>query len=432
MKTGIYHRIGRFFANRPITYSLLFASGLLGFLAVTTMNIRLSDVLAKFEWQIVAIYILLDLFSGLIMATGIIEVIGLRAARWSCGRKLIVLILFASIMFFLSGLVNNLAAILVLLPVVFVLLNAMDLDQRYVNGFFGLLLAVTNTGGASTPIGDFPALLILGSGMTSFGNYLIRAWPLFLITTAVLIGLSVLKMKYYETTVTSHEEASRRLEIQLLGARYRYLKVKTTPLIYLSVIFLLMFASWSIIPATVAPPVVTAVIGLGLGAVIVAGSGLKPADESFNLDAAIRISSFLFIAAIASTTGILDQGAESIMKWTNDPFMLLVTLMVMTAIMSGVFSAGPAAAAMLPIAMKLAEPGAALDPWRHWMAVAFAAAICAGSSLFLWSATSGFLLAGKISNFFLQTTSGTPLTWGVRNYFWQGLLFFGLLTRICG
>lgn len=411
--------------RQPATYLLLLAASAIGVGCALWGGISLEEVLRRFQWQVIAIYIALDLFSGLLMGTGFVEGLGLRLARWSRGRRISAVVIFTCVMFILSGLVNNLAAILVMLPVIFVLLKAMDLDQGYVNAFFALLLAVTNLGGASTPIGDFPALLIMSSGLTTFGAYLVRAWPLFFFTSIVLIISQSLFLRRRARASTPREEASRQLEIHILGVRHRYLRVDRRSLGYLVATFVLMFTGWGFLPPAMVPPEVTAVVGLGLGAVLVARRGLRPAAESFNLDAAIRISTFLFLAALASTTGILDQAAAALMGWTEDPIALLVTLMLMTAVMSGVFSAGPAAAAMLPVALGLVEPGAALQSHREWVAVAFAAAVCAGSSLFMWSATSGFLLADKVSGEGLRTSDGRPLTWGLGNYFKYGLLYFG-------
>lgn len=64
-------------------------------------------------------------------------------------------------------------------------------------------------------------------------------------------------------------------------------------------------------------------------------------------------------------------------------------------IVSGIFSAGPAAAAMMPVIVNICHGPLAAQ--SDWIAVAYAAAICAGSSLFMWSATAGFILSGKVN-----------------------------------
>ena len=57
---------------------------------------------------------------------------------------------------------------------------------------------------------------------------------------------------------------------------------------------------------------------------------------------------------------------------------------------------------MMPIIVDLCSTSFAAQ--THWVAVAYAASICAGSSMFLWSATAGFILSGKIDEAQLERT----------------------------
>ncbi len=89
------------------------------------------------------------------------------------GRRL--LLLFATGMYLVSGLVNNLTALLLVLPVLLRLLRLLGVDQRFASWTLGALLVACNLGGAATPIGDFPAILLLGGGRLAFGEYLVHA-----------------------------------------------------------------------------------------------------------------------------------------------------------------------------------------------------------------------------------------------------------------
>lgn len=408
----------------PATFVLLLFGAVTGLSVAFAVDLPLSHVLPGFQWEIIAIYIALDLFSDMVIQTGAIEAMGLRLARWTGGRAVAVLVAFNVAMFLLSGIVNNLAAILVLLPVIFVLLEAVGVERRYAGVFFGLLLAVTNLGGASTPIGDFPALLIMGSGLTSFDSYLLRAWPLFFFTTVILVGLHAVWWRRSRGPESAASEATRRLQVQLLATRHRYMKVDRVSLALLGSVLALMFCAWALVPADIVPPAATAVAGLALGAVAVGHRGIHPRVETFNLDAAIRISTFLFLAALASASGILDHAAAALTSVSTEPVIVITAMMALTALMSGAFSAGPAAAALLPVVATLVEPGSALAGFEDWVAVAFAGAICAGSSLFLWSATSGLLLSDKVSNAGLTSPDGEPVQWAVRHYLKLGIIHF--------
>ena len=50
-----------------------------------------------------------------------------------------------------------------------------------------MILALSNTGGAASSVGDFPAIVIMTSGITSFLGYLLHVFPLFALTSAALV-----------------------------------------------------------------------------------------------------------------------------------------------------------------------------------------------------------------------------------------------------
>ena len=251
-------------------------------------------------------------------------------------------------------------------------------------------------------------------------------WPLFFVTTVVLVVLHSLRWRRLSGTPTEAEDATRKIQVRLLGTQHRYFAVDRVALARLSIVLIMMFTAWAFLPVEIVPPAVTAVAGFALSAAAVAGRGIRPKVESFNLDAAIRISAFLFLAALASASGLLDRAAGSLASASSDPVVVVGAMMLLTALMSGAFSAGPAAAALLPAVASLVEPGAVLAGHEDWIAVAFAAAICAGSSMFLWSATSGLLLSDKVSNAGLRSPSGEAVLWSLRDYLRLGLVHFAI------
>ena len=103
-------------------------------------------------------------------------------------------------------------------------------------------------------------------------------------------------------------------------------------------------------------------------------------------------------------------------------------IMIITSLVAGIFSAGPAAAAMMPVIVEICKGpfGAAAD----WIAVAYAAAICAGSSLFMWSATAGFILSGKVNAAGMEEERGKKVSWGVGQYLKYGFANYAIQLTI--
>jgi Na+/H+ antiporter NhaD/arsenite permease-like protein len=387
--------------------------------------VSLPAVLAGIPWGILIIFVSLDIFTKLIVRTGIMELLAARLLRFSRGRRVRVLWTFGLLLFVISSVLNNLTAVIVILPVAFLLLRAMKLDQVYVAGLFALILAASNLGGAATPIGDFPAILIMDSGITTFNSYLISAWPLFAVTMVVLVLFHILSYRVRTKWRRGAGGGVRReAEVIRLMEQYGQQEQDWPLFTCLAVFFALMFAAWMFFPASVMPPSMPAITGLAAGVVVTYYlRGVTPYG-AYNLTPVFAIGAFLYVASMAAETGLLEQVALGLQHWAAAPQVLLLALMVLTAVLTGIFSAGPTAAAMLPVVQSLVAPGSTLAGCHDQVAVAFAASICAGSSLFVWSATAGFVLMDKFKSSNLRGRDDVPLHWGVGPYLYYGLAHF--------
>ena len=105
-----------------------------------------------------------------------------------------------------------------------------------------------------------------------------------------------------------------------------------------------------------------------------------------------------------------------------------MVIMVITSLVAGIFSAGPAAAAMMPVIIEICN--GPLGVQADWIAVAYAAAICAGSSLFMWSATAGFILSGKVNAAGIEADEGKKVSWGVGQYLRYGFVNYAIQLSI--
>ena len=105
-----------------------------------------------------------------------------------------------------------------------------------------------------------------------------------------------------------------------------------------------------------------------------------------------------------------------------------MAIMIITSLVAGIFSAGPAAAAMMPIIIQLCN--GLLSAQADWIAVAYAASICAGSSLFMWSATAGFILSGKVNEANITEEGGDNINWGAGQYMKYGFVNYVIQISI--
>lgn len=377
-------------------------------------NISIKEVMNNYQYNVLIILIVMELFTNLISSTGIMEMLSIKLAILSKGNKKLILVLFGLLMFFISAFLNNITAVMMILPIIFVLLKTIGINKKYLNLFFATILALSNTGGASSPIGDFPAIVIMNSGITSFLGYLIRAFPLFLITSILLIVWWSFKIKDEKK-----EESQKKLSIDLLKSRYKNLIVRKDVLTGLLIVFLFMFLSWSFVSQEIIPSEIIAVLGYVVAMLYCKIKKVNIIQE-IDFKPVLTISSFLFLAGIVSQTGILNEIALYLQNNITNPKYLLIVIMIITSLVSGLFGAGPAASAMMPVIINLCST--TFMPQSDWVAIAYAASICSGSSLFMWSATAGFILSKEINSAnLIDNDNSKHMTWNIVDYFKYGI-----------
>lgn len=401
---------------------LIAAMFIIGAALALACSIPIKTVMGNYSYDVLVILIIMELFTNLIAETGIMQLLAIKIAELSKGRKRLCLMMFGGMMFLISSCLNNITAVMMILPIVFVLLKTLEVDNKYVCVFFAVILALSNTGGAASPVGDFPAIVIMTSGITSFLSYLTHAFPLFALTSMVLIVVWGMRVKK-----ENDDGGIRKLAVTNLKSQYKNIEIRFDVLKWLGAVFVGMFLAWSFVPQNVMPPEVIAILGYGAAMLICSLKGLK-IEQKMDLKSVLTIASFLFFAEVVSETGILSMVAAYLQANIANPKLLVMAIMLITSVVAGIFSAGPAAAAMMPIIIQLCN--GPLSAQSDWIAVAYAAAICAGSSLFMWSATAGFILSGKVNGAGITDADGSSTSWGVAQYMKYGFINYAIQISI--
>lgn len=403
--------------GRPKTNTAMFLIAcmfFLGTIIACVCGIPVKHVMQVYSYDVLVILLVMELFTNLIVETGIMQMLAIRIADLSQGRKRLCLVMFGLMMFLISSLLNNITAVMMVLPIVFVLLKSLDVDKRYVCIFFCTILALSNTGGAASPIGDFPAIVIMTSGITTFLGYLTHAFPLFALTSAALVLVWGFRVR-----AEQNSDAVRKLAVSNLKSQYKHARVRYDVLVLLMAVFACMFVAWSLVPQEMIPPEIIAILGYAAAITICSIKGLK-ISMHIELQSPLTIASFLYFAAVIRQTGILVDLANYLQSSISNPKLLMMVIMIVVSVAAGVFSAGPAAAAMMPIIVNICSgpQGAQSD----WIAVAYAASICAGSSLFMWSATAGFILSERVNRAGIRDEEEQQISWGVLQYLPYGIV----------
>lgn len=390
------------------------ASTLLG-LAPTTR------LLAEVPWDVLVILVTLGLLSQIFGASRLFDRLAVSATRVSRANPSRITVVFSVAMYLVSGVVNNLTALVLVLPILHVLLKLTGTRQRYVSWTIAVVLVACNLGGAATPIGDFPAILLLGRGRMTFDDYLVRAAPATLV--ALVLLLTVIQVIVRPARGVPHDAVSARLTRAVMEAFHRRVTTDRRLLVPAAVTLGLMVAAWLFLPAQlgVGPELIC---WIGVGGALLASRRLGEKLTRAGIDGEsvlFLLSLFVMVGAVRHT-GLFESIGGSLQRLPVSPAAQLMIFLVFAGVLTGIFSAGPSMAALLEVAQSLAQhlPGPVVY-------VGLALSVCAGSSLFLTAATSGPLCQALTERANLRDIEGRPLRFGFFDFLPAGLVSFAII-----
>lgn len=389
-------------------------------LGVATLPRLLADV----PWDVLVILVALGVLSRLLAEARLFDRLAVVATRASRADALRALVVFAVVMYVVSGVVNNITALVLVLPVLHVLLKLTGPRQRYVSWTVGILLVACNLGGAATPIGDFPAILLLSGGRMTFLGYLQRATPATAVALVLLLAVVLIAVRPAEGV--ARDPVSARLTRAIVEAMHRSIALDRRTFIPAAISLTLMLAAWTLVPAsTGVTPDLICWLGVGLALALRHRLGEKLIRSGIDAEATLFLLSLFVMVVAVRRTGMFEAVAGSIQNLPISAAAQLVIFLLVAGVVTGIFSAGPSMAALLDVADSLAKR---LPPAAVYVGLALA--VCAGSSLFLTAATSGPLAQAITERADLRDPEGNKLRFGFFEFLPAGILSFVVIETV--
>ncbi|MCO5167069.1 MAG: SLC13 family permease [Planctomycetes bacterium] len=410
-------------AARPQRRLLVVTIGA-GLSALTTALAGLgtaADLLSDVPWDVLVILAALGLLTQVFVASRLFGVLAAAAARRSGADPRRLLALFAGVMFVVSGLANNLTALLLVLPVLLTLLKLLGVDRRYLAWTLGVLLVACNLGGAASPIGDFPAILLLGRGSMRFDAYLAAALPPTAAALLVIVGLTLWVVR--PARGLPDDPVARRVSVAVMDALHREVRLDRRLFAWPAAALAVMLLAWVVAPRESGlTPELIAWLGVGAALVAVPALGERLIRTRVDVEAALFLLALFVMVGAVRRTGVFQDVAAGLAALPMPPVAQLVVFLLMAGLLTGVFSAGPSMAALLDVAESLATR---LPP--HAVYVGLALSVCAGSSLFLTAATAGPMAQAITERAGLRDPDGAPLRFGFSEFLPVGLVSFAVI-----
>ncbi len=413
-------------AARPNVRILVVTAGAaLACLASTVLGVApTSQLLVDVPWDVLVILVGLGLLSELFVVSRLFAVLAVWSTRASRADPRRVLALFALGMYLASSVVNNLTALVLVLPVVLVLLKLIGVRQRYVSWALGVLLVACNLGGAATPIGDFPAILLLGRGSMGFRDYLVNAAPPTLVGLFAILGITLFVVR--PERGLDRDPVGARLSLAVMASLHRNARVDRRTFLPPAIALSAMLIAWTAVPASSGiGPELICWVGAGVALLAAGRVGERLARTKVDVEAVLFLLSLFVMVAAVRRTGVFAQIAHGLAGLPLPAVGPLVVFLLIAGVLTGIFSAGPSMAALLEVAEALATR---LPP--HAVYVGLALSVCAGSSLFLTAATSGPLAQALTERAELRDESGRVLRFGFLDFLPVGLTSFAVIQSI--
>ena len=312
--------------------------------------------------------------------TGVYDYIAIRAGQISRGEPLRVVIALAGTTAVLSAFLDNLTTILLIVPITFLLADALDIDPI---PLIIIEVMAANIGGTATLIGDPPNIIIAGATGLSFNSFIVNLAPVVVVTLFIVVGglYAVFRSRL------QIDERNRRSIMELdAAASIRDMDElkRTGPVLLLTILFFFAHQALHIEPATVALT----------GAAVALLVTRQTAEESL---ARIEwptlfffIGLFVIVGALEAT-GAIDQIASGVEDLTggNRTAELLGILWV-GGIGSGIVDNIPFTTAMIPVVETLQEGSGGDD--AYWWSLALGA--CFGGNMTIIAAAANVAASG--------------------------------------
>jgi Na+/H+ antiporter NhaD/arsenite permease-like protein len=321
--------------------------------------------------------------------SGVYDYVAIRAGQLSKGRPFSVVVSLAATTAILSAFLDNLTTILLIVPVTFLLADALDLDPI---PLIVIEVLASNIGGTATLIGDPPNIIIAGATDLSFNSFIVNLAPIALLTFVIVTGLLYL---WYRPRLQI-EERNRRYVMELDAAGSirdaRELR-RTGPILLLTILAFFAHQALHIEPATVA------LTGAAC-ALIVTSIDLEQALSKIEWPTLFFFVALFVMVGALEETGAIGEAADAVKSLTGGhrTAELMGTLWI-AAIGSGIVDNIPFTTAMIPVVDELQRSGGSDD--AYWWALSLGA--CFGGNATLIAAGANVAAAG------LAERAGRPI-----------------------
>ena len=349
-------------------------------LLLLTQTIEQDQAIEAIDWNTLGLLAGMMLMVRVTEPTGVYTWLAIRAGQLSRGRPLAVVGSLALTTAVLSAFLDNLTTVLLMVPITFLLADALDIDPI---PLIVIEIIASNIGGTATLIGDPPNILIAGATDLSFLAFIVNLAPIAALTFLVVTGGLYLAFRRRLQVAPQARAHVMQLDAGRSIEDADELR-RTVPILIATILVFFAHKPLHLEPATVALSGATVMLLVSRQPLERALAGIEWPTLFF------FVGLFVMVGALEHT-GAIGEVADGIADLTGgDRSAELLGIIWASALGSGLVDNIPFTAAMIPVVEQLQSGNSGDD--AYWWALALGA--CFGGNATLIAAAANVAAAG--------------------------------------
>jgi Na+/H+ antiporter NhaD/arsenite permease-like protein len=349
-------------------------------LVVVTQTIDQEHAIEAIDFGTIGLLAGMMLMVRLTEPTGVYNYLAIRAGQASRGRPLAVVLTLAGTTAVLSAFLDNLTTVLLMVPITFLLADALDIEPV---PLIIIEIIASNIGGTATLIGDPPNILIAGATGLSFGDFILNLAPVAAVSLAAVTG--ALYMVFRRQLQIAPPARARVLALDARRSIEDAAELRrTVPILVLTVLAFFVHRPLGVEPATVALSGASVMLLVTRESIEKALAGIEWTTLFF------FVGLFVLVGALEET-GAIGELADAVGSVTGgDRSAEVLGITWVSALGSGLVDNIPFTTTMIPVVEEL--QGASSGDDAYWWALALGA--CFGGNATLIAAAANVAAAG--------------------------------------
>ncbi len=327
---------------------------------------------------------------SLIKESGFFTIVSVKIAEITKGSPVKILVLFSIVTAIMSAFLDNVTTVLIIIPIIIELTRGMGLDPK--NYVLSQAL-ISNIGGAATLIGDPPNVIIGSKVGLTFNQFIVNMTPAvipaFFLALAYIWFINRVEFKPINTNLT------KLVSVQLLLQKIRFefaniridksLMIKSLSCLILAIMLFITQTMTGLAPGVVA-------LGMSMVLLLISNANVEHVLEEVEWSTLLFFTGLFILVGVLEEYGVIEWIAHNVfMNIGDDPYVIVLTVLWVSGIISGFLDNIPFTITMIPIIHLMLESNPIPNDILWW---ALALGACFGGNITMIGASANIVSVG--------------------------------------